>query len=80
MLHHIELALSIADKGVADMECSTQFAYNVQAAIICYTLNVHGRKWEGEAADLGTVFQKGDLTSALTICTVLGSCDRASWT
>jgi len=44
MLHHIELALSIADKGVADMECSTQFAYNVQAAIICYTLNVHGRK------------------------------------
>jgi len=44
MLHHIELALSIADKGVADMECSAQVAYSVQAAIICYTLNAHGRK------------------------------------
>jgi len=36
MLHHIELALSIADSGAADVECSTQDAQNVLAAI-CYT-------------------------------------------
>jgi hypothetical protein len=37
MLQHIELALRMADKGVADMECSPQVAQNVQAAIVCYT-------------------------------------------
>jgi hypothetical protein len=35
------------------------------------TLNVHSREREGEAADLGTVFQKGNLTSAFSCITVI---------
>jgi len=33
MLHHMELALSIVDKGVTDMERSARVAQNVLAAI-----------------------------------------------
>lgn len=36
-LHHIDLALSVADEGDPDVECSPEVAQNVQAVISCYT-------------------------------------------